>query len=130
VSGGLLVIAMTTRPLHCGISSISAETKRKKEERKTSGKHLKRAKASRFIPVIYSKALRKLHIGYPIVEACTKCLAFLSTGSGWFEGVFCFYLFSTTNSFAKQDLQERNLKWPVSQNRVPTVALPSSNCLS
>jgi hypothetical protein len=54
---------MTTRPLHCGISSISAETKRKKEERKTSGKHLKRAKASRFIPVIYSKALRKLHIG-------------------------------------------------------------------
>jgi hypothetical protein len=33
------------------------------EERKTSGKHLKRAKASGFTPVIYSKALRKLHIG-------------------------------------------------------------------
>jgi hypothetical protein len=35
VSGGLLVIAMTTRPLHCGISLISAEPKRKTKKQKS-----------------------------------------------------------------------------------------------
>jgi hypothetical protein len=38
------------------------------------------------------------------------------------------FVFISTISFAKQDLQERNLRWPVSQNLVPTVALRSSNC--